>query len=152
MSLLFFLRPIFRVRSDYQQLPKKKKRKTFALDESRQGPVAEEYTDTIPDDSIEEIRQQAREQAQAKAALLESLINSKGLELLQTKKRLLNEQRIAKRQAEAFQIWKERNARASEVKELRKVKNKERLQRRNSRNLEIISDLYDIMESAGGYL
>lgn len=140
-----------------------KKRKTYIVEEERIGSIAVEYTDTLAADLLAEIQAKAREEARKQAEGVQALIHQKTLELRAAREaaraaeeaaRLAREkaERIAKRQAEAFAIWQDRQERLSMARNSLALNRKNRIIRRSERNLQIMADLHNIIEIADRYL
>lgn len=155
MTLLYYYKPIYPARAEWQPIPappKKKKRKTYVVEEERIGAVAVEYTDTLATDLLAEIRAKARAEAREQARAIQALINEKSLELRQAREEAARQQVIAPRQAEAFAIWQDRQFKTVQARTARAIKTKDRIINRANRNMQIMADLHDIIEIAERYL
>lgn len=133
-----------------------KKRKTYIVEEERIGSIAVEYTDTLATDLLAQVQAKAREEARAQAEGVQALIYQKTLELRAARDAAevarQKAERIAKRQAEAFAIWQERQERLSSARNALALNRKNRIIRRSERNLQIMADLHNIIELAERYL
>lgn len=98
----------------------------------------------------------AREEARAQAEGVQALIHQKTLELRAARDAAevarQRAERIAKRQAEAFAIWQDRQERLSAARNSLALNRKNRIIRRSERNLQIMADLHNIIELAERYL
>lgn len=133
-----------------------KKRKTYIVEEERIGSIAVEYTDTLATDLLAQVQAKAREEARAQAEGVQALIYQKTLELRAARDAAevarQRAERIAKRQAEAFAIWQDRQERLSAARNSLALNRKNRIIRRSERNLQIMADLHNIIELADRYL
>lgn len=158
MTLSYYLKPIYRQKATLPPpvRPKVKKRKTYLVEEERIGAIAVEYTDTLATELLSEIQAKARAEAKSQAAAIQSQIWNKTLELRAAKEaaELVRQkaERIAKRQAEAFAIWQDRQERLSVARNELALKRKNRILKRGERNLQIMADLHNIIEIADRYL